>query len=457
MPQVVGLRCPHCAAALPAEVGATSVKCAYCGTTSLLQRGGTIAASNTASAPPTGAGLKLGCGAAILLGAGMAFFLLRSSPVGPPPTVEPSASLPVAVPITPPPAITTPTPTAPPPRIIKRIDTTRRPLLVDVNRDGKSDVVAIAQLAEGDRSWPAYVALDSGTGALLWTIDIADDDRRNIYAAVAHDRLLLLTDKGQLHGHDLRTGAAQWSTALGDKGSTMCASKTPDALEIPTIDERVLAVDVRTGKQTPVTKPGACAPLPTDHVPRDLGPSDRTDARAPAGTVAIRCGGASVYTSAGLTKVPDQCRTRSKIAVDDLDGLVAHSLWQHPGGWLVLGVRKPGTYVPMLGNIDASKKLAWKAEVPEGNPLLADQGGPDPALLLRDRVIVGWTAKDQPAHLTAFALAGGERLWSIDAPGGKRVQRAAVADEMVFLYSEGLVHIMNPADGALVRTLGGAE
>lgn len=453
MPQVVGLRCPHCAAALPAEVGASSVKCAYCGTTSMLQRGGTIAGA-AATSGTGGKSSATGClvGVVVLfLGVAAAVWLFAARPMASPPVHVSSAPVVVAQPVVP---IAAPIPPPPPTRTIERIDTGRRPLLVDVNGDAHPDIVALTEFSEGPRRWSAYAAHDSQTGEVLWTVDVADEDRRGIIAAVAHGRLVLLTDKGQVHGHDLRTGAAQWTTALGERGKQMCAAQAADALEIPTLDDRVLQIDVRTGRQAPVAAIPECAPLPTDHEPDNNDPSDRADRRAPPGTLAIRCGGSSVYTSSGLTKLPDQCRQRSKIDVDRLDGIVAHSLWQHGDGWLVLGVRKPGTYVPMLGLLGKQKQLAWKAEVPDGNPLLADQGGPDPAVLLADRVIVGYTIKNQPARLTAFALTDGARQWHIDVPGGKRVQRAQAADDQVFLYSDGRVHIIKPTDGSLVRTIG---
>jgi len=460
MPQVVGLRCPHCAAALPAEVGATSVKCSYCGTTSLL-RGGTIASGAPTRPASGGSPALLGCGVVagvlVLFGGVAAFLLFRGSPSQPPysdVSVAPGDPLPRVIERVAEPAVE-PAADKPPARTLERIDTSRRPLLVDVNADGHPDIVARANFSEGDRRWSAYAALDSQTGAVLWTVDLTDGDR-DTHAAVAHGRLLLLTAAGQVTGHDLKTGASQWSTTLGERGQQMCASKSADAIEIPTLDKRVLQLDVKTGRQTPVAAIPECAPLPTDFEPNQHDPSDRTDSRAPAGTVAIRCGGVSMYTSSGFSKLPDQCRQRSKVDVDNLAGIVAHSLWQTDAGWLVLGVRKPGTYVPTIGLIDKQRRLAWKADVPDGNPLLADEGGPDPAVLLADRVVVGFNVKDQPPHLAAFALADGARQWTIDAPGGNRVQRATAADNHLFLYSDGAVHILDPADGKLVRTIGKA-
>jgi hypothetical protein len=455
MPQVVGLRCPHCAAALPAEVGASSVKCAYCGTTSLL-RGGTIAAGVASRPASSGSSALLGCGLAagvlLLVGMGTLFFLFRSSPAPTSSVVQrPAVSVTPALPV---PRVPDPVAAEKPPvRTIERIDTGRRPLLVDVNADGHPDIVARTDFSEGPRRWTAYAAHDSQTGAVLWTVDLADGDRTT-HAAAAHGRLLLLTAAGQVTGHDLKTGASQWSTALGERGQQMCASTSADAIEIPTLDKRVLQLDVKTGRQAPVAAIPECAPLPTDFEPNQRDPADRTDPRAPAGTVAIRCGGVSMYTSSGFSKLPDQCRQRSKVAVDDLAGLVAHSLWQTDAGWLVLGVRKPGTYVPTIGLVDKQRRLAWKADVPDGNPLLADEGGPDPAVLLADRVVVGFNVKGQPPRLASFALADGARQWTVDVPGGKRVQRATAADDHLFLYSDGAVHLLNPADGKLVRTLG---
>lgn len=456
VPQIVGLRCPHCAAALKVEVGATSAKCEYCGTTSLL-RGGTIAPQAGGRGRAAG---KSGCGViAVVLGvvvvgviAALVFLASAPSPPSAPVRVEHSPSV-VAVP----PVIAAPAPTPPPARELT-IDTRRRPLLVDVDADGAVDVVALTEVREDARRHHAYVALSAATGALLWQIDVPDEAAGDSFAAAAHGRLLLLDDKGQLRGHDLRTGAAQWTTALGERGTRFCASATADAIDVPTADDRVLAIDVKTGRQTPVAAAPGCAAVPTDRVPVDRDPAARDDPRAPAGTVSIRCGSVTAYTSSGMTRLKDQCRARSKIDVDGLPGLVAHALWRVPAGWVVLGVRKPGTYVPTVGLVDArTRKLLWKADVPEGNPLLADEGSPTPVVLLPAHLVVGYTVKDQPQHLTAFALEDGARAWHIDVPGGERVQQAAAADGRLFLYGDGAVHILDAASGALVRSLGRAR
>lgn len=454
MPEVVGLRCPHCAAALKVESGATSATCAYCGTTSML-RGNTIAAAPRPVAASSGRG-KIGCLIAaivVLLMLVVAFLTLGTEPA---PGFDVQRAVVAAVP----PRVATPRTAQPPPpppvREVARIDTGRRPLLVDADADGALDVVALTDLVEGDRRWSTFAAHSGKDGTLLWAVDLQDGEARGTIAAVAHGRLLLLSDKGQVHGHDLRTGASQWSTALGERGQQFCACATADAIEVPTADGRVLQLDVKTGRQTPVAAiPGECAAVPTDRLGESHDPSDRRDTRAPDGVLAIRCGGVTTYTSAGMTRLPDQCRVRTRINVDALPGLVAHSLWQTDAGWLVLGVRKPGTYVPTIALVDrTSRKSIWKADVPDGNPLLADQGGPDPATIAGDLAVVGYTVKDQPPHLTAFALADGARKWHIDVPGGKRVQHAAVADARLFLYADGAVHVLDPQTGSSVRTIG---
>ncbi len=461
MSHIIPARCPHCGASLQVDPRADAATCAYCGTTSLLRSKGTVApngapvivvASDGASGGANTRRLALLGLAAILVLASV--FLMRSTP--PVSSVSVASSAPALHhPVEVRPVAADPGPPAAgddDTRLeVERLETGRQPLLVDINGDAAVDVLVLARLHAGARRWEAFTAFSGATGELLWSVD-APEDAHNTVAAVAPGWLLLLTRTGQVIGHDLATGKQQWSTALGDRGLRFCAATEPDSVLVPTADERVLLLDVKTGKQAPTQAPASCRPLPSDQKFDEHNPRDRSDPRAPAGVTGLSCGSVRVMGSENFT-VPDACRQRAGFDPDRLGGLVAHSLWQTPGGWLVIGVRDPGTNTPLVGRVQG-KTLAWKADVPEGNPLLANEGGPSPIVLAGDVIVAGYRLQAGPQRLTGFALEDGKRLWHIDAPGGKSIDRAAAAPGQVLVYADGSVFVLDAATGALLRTIG---
>lgn len=458
MPHVIPVRCPHCGAALQVDPRADSATCAYCGTTSLLRGKGTVvpggASVITVGSSNNGARtVLLVAGALVAISVIVGLYAAGSgapsaSPPSPVPTSAPGD--PLAEP--PKPAPPAPAVTEPAPGLtVERIETGRRPLLVDVDADATVDVVALTRVKEADAGRDVFAAFSGATGALLWHVDAPEDARETVAAAV-HGRLLLLTRTGQVIGHDL-AGAQQWSTALGDRGLRFCGATQPDSVQVPTADERVLLLDVKTGKQSPTRATADCTAVPTDHefVRRD--PRDRNDPRAPIGVLGIRCGSTRVMGSQNYT-VPDACRARAKFDPDRLGGLAAHALWQTADGWLLFGVRDPGINTPLVARVQG-KALAWKADVPEGNPLLASEGGPSPVALAGDVVIAGYRLQaDSKPKLTAFALADGKRLWHVDAPGGKSINHVAAANGHALVYADGAVHVLDLATGATLRTIG---
>lgn len=447
----VAVRCPHCGATLEVRPADSTTTCAYCGTTSMLGPQGARVRPPEPARPGPSAAWVLGGAMMLVVAIGAAALVMRGSPE-PPPGAPPAVVRPLVTPALPQPGPELPPVSEPPRRVVERIETDRRPLLADVDGDGQDDVIALMRLREGDRRWEAHAALSGASGALLWDIPAEEERTSSRIAAVAHGRLLVLTHAGQVLGHDLKTGAAQWSTALGDRGLGFCAAKEADAALIVTADERVLKLDVKTGRQEPVQAPKSCAPLPSDHTERRSDPRDRSDPRGPAGVTAIRCGSVRVMGSQNYT-VADQCRARAKIDPDRLDGAVAHALWQVPEGWFFYGVREPGTNSPVVGRI-SGKRVAWKADVPEGNPLEAREVGPDPVLLVGDAVIVGYETQKHERYLTAFALADGQRRWHVASPGEEDVSHAATSGGLVFLYVDHAVVVLDPKDGSVVRTFG---
>ncbi|MBA3545253.1 MAG: PQQ-binding-like beta-propeller repeat protein [Nannocystis sp.] len=453
MPQVIPARCPHCGASLKVDPRADSATCAYCGTTSLLRSKGTVApggapviiVASGGAKPLVIVGLVMVV-VMVLVGVGVMSVTSRSEPA-PAPSRNPVEVRPVE------PVVRPPAPSDDATRLeVERLETGRRPLLADINGDATVDVLVLARLHMGERRWGAFTAFSGATGELLWYVD-APEDAQGTVAAVANGRLLLLTDAGQISGHELAAGKQQWSTALGDRGLRFCAATEPDSVLVPTADERVLLLDVKTGKQAPAQPSASCRPLPSDQEFKDYDPRNRSDPRAPAGVTGVHCGSVRVMGSENFT-VADECRKLAGFDPDRLGGLVAHALWQTPRGWLVIGVRDPGTHTPLVARVQG-KALAWKADVPEGNPLLASEGGPSPIVLAGDVIVAGYRLRTgQQPWLTGFSLEDGKRLWHVEAPGGKSIDGAAAAPGQVLVYADGSIFVLDAATGALLRTIG---
>jgi hypothetical protein len=165
-----------------------------------------------------------------------------------------------------------------------------------------------------------------------------------------------------------------------------------------------------------ITAAKACEPARIDYTTHEgYNPRDRRDYNAPPGIKAIRCGSTRVMGSANYF-VPDACGAATQVDSDNMGGISAHALWSVSGGLLVLGVKTPGSHIPMLG-LWSKGQLAWKVEVPEGNPLDCDLGGTRPTTLIEDRVITTYTNKKTGVStLTSFTVASGTRLWSTGFP-----------------------------------------
>jgi hypothetical protein len=185
----------------------------------------------------------------------------------------------------------------------------------------------------------------------------------------------------------------------------------------------------------------------------DHDPRDRRDYSAPIGTESYRCGGVRVMGSQNYS-VADQCLVRAKVDTDRLDGMIGHRLWRVAKGWLVMGIRKPGARVPMVGLIDRGK-LAWKSEVPLDNPLDAEEGSPQAVGLSSNTVVLAYAnGKDRRPFVTAFDVGSGARRWTAPLPGKERVAALQASNERVFVQSGHELLLLDAADGKIVISIG---
>ncbi|MGC4069786.1 MAG: PQQ-binding-like beta-propeller repeat protein [Polyangiaceae bacterium] len=423
MSVLVSAQCSNCGAHLQLENGTTSVACPYCGKTFLVR------SAPPAPEPPaprfrpsnvpqrssksSGSVLAKSFLVALVVGGLVAIVghLTRQENAATPvkgPAIE------AAKPASPTPTHAAQTPTKPADSI--EFDADRPLLFANVNGDAWLDPLLLATVKTDRDRFAAYAALDGKTGELLWKTAALGGNASSTRATVAYDRLITVDDSGQLTGFDIANGRQQWTTALGERWYAFCSAKEPATVNVITVDERSIAVDVKTGKQGGITKARVCNSAPFDRTVNEWdNPRDRRDRHAPAGIKSLRCGSTRVMGSENYV-VPDACAATTHVDSDDMDGVNASALWYLPTGLLVLGVKTPGSRIPMLG-LWSRGKFTWKVEVPEGNPLDCDEGSTGLTTLNDDRVITIYTNKKrETATLTSFALTGGQRLWSSTIP-----------------------------------------
>ncbi len=445
--------CPRCGAQLQPAPGAEQATCAYCGTTSFIQQ--------PPAPPPNAPGaqrgvpvlpIAVGCGVVLVLAAGVvSYMLLRSTAA----ITSSIATATVATPSQPAPQPTlasAPTASgATPEQAPVKVIGSFTPLLLDDNGDGSDDVV-IALSTLGSPETEHYAVLDGRTGRELARTP-AITDLNQAVTTVAGRRVIAASRAGQLTSYSVGNGSQQWTTALGARVAMFCAAKSDDALLVATDDQRRLSLDLTTGRQS-ATKEACTAVLArADH---NDDPRDRRDYQAPRGTESYWCGGVTVMGDQNYT-VPDQCLARAHVDTDHLDGLIGHRLWKSAQNWLVFGIRTPGAHVPMVGLI-AHGRLAWKAEVPQDNPLEAREGSPQSAGLSGDLLITTYaTAKDNHWFVAAFAVADGARRWTVPLAAKGSVSALTTSADRVFVTIGETLTVLAAADGKQIASVGKDE
>jgi outer membrane protein assembly factor BamB len=164
------------------------------------------------------------------------------------------------------------------------------PLLADLNGDGASDVVVRLATRGSGASTDHYAAFDGRTGAELARTKALPDDNATAVTLVSR-QLVVAARNGQLTSYGMSDGSEQWTTALGGRVTSFCSGKSASSVLVETDDERRLAIDRVTGRQTE-TKEACSKVLSRSDVRGD--PRDRRDYSAPLDTESYHCGGVRV-------------------------------------------------------------------------------------------------------------------------------------------------------------------
>jgi hypothetical protein len=463
--------CPRCGANLPLQPGVAYVACQYCGTQSPVQAAppppqAAPVASRRKSGFPVGCIVALALGLLVATGGAVAAFALfgvsltparvDASSVSPAKETSKTESLSVTRSSTSTSSVTTTTSTTSA-STLPDIESRFAPLVSDLNGDGAPDFVVPASLLEKGLT-RSYFGFDGVTGKELFRTKDLGGTIMSAQAALEHGRLLIADSSGKVTGFDVRSGDEQWSTTLGDRVRSFCVAKEADSVRVETADDRIIALDVKTGRQSPVAGKAKCERANTNSKNEFKLPEDRSDSDAPRGVKSVVCGSVRVMGDRNFF-VPDQCPIQTGINPDKLDGMAAGAFWKVGKGWLVLGFRKPGTRIPMLG-YHAGGKLVWKRDVPPRNPLEAREGSPEKVAIAGDRAFAVFDAKDsnQPSGITAFEIESGAPRWAVVLKNQRQtISQIAAVGETVVVISNGQALGFGAADGKQRFTVGKSD
>jgi len=321
----------------------------------------------------------------------------------------------------------------------------RAPLLSDVNGDGHDDAVVIADSKGGPYG---LVAVDGTNGKTLWQSDPIEHWSNPVF--VVSGTALMSDDGGSLVAYDFKSTKPAWTAALGERVKQLCEGPDPTQVRVLLADQRAHYLTLKTGEQAPAPKAAACKAIPSNK--RDYKPDDGATATATKVGDRIACSKRTIITPSGTTSVPNPCKARSPIDLDSLDGFAVYEMIVVDGGFLLSGVHRPGTAYPVIGLLKG-RAVAWKSDVPDGNPLLAD-GGNKSVALVGNQVVVAYESARKP-YVTAFAMDTGHRDWVVPFP----FDRAPVlsgSKDTIFAFADvpdALVGFA-PASGATLFSLG---
>jgi hypothetical protein len=321
------------------------------------------------------------------------------------------------------------------------------PVFVDVDGDRKLELVAKVSVSKAGQTTDGFSTFDGETGKAISHIPAPEGGSSTLSVAYGK-HLVTAQSSGKLTAFELISGKEQWSSMLGERAEALCEGTAPGELMVVADTGRHLLVDLTTGRQSVTKKP---CQKSLARASASFDPRDRRDYRAPSDVESIRCGGVRVMGSANYT-VPDQCLVRARVNTDALEGLVGHSLWRVEQDWLVLGVRTPGAYVPMVGRLHAGK-LAWKSEVPLENPLEMQEGSSNQVALSNGLVVLSYQRDDgKKSFLTAFDVKDGTRRFTVEMPSS--VKAVSAAPERLAVQAGSELLLLDPATGKTRVSIG---
>ena len=250
--------------------------------------------------------------------------------------------------------------------------------------------------------------------------------------ALAGDLIVFASPRAEVRALALADGKERWRTQLDERVAQLCDGGT-DVIIVVATDDVARPLLRATGKpagtlagaleldpkppKKPKPKPKACTRLPTDG-------SDDTTASS---------------SNYDLGRKLD---------------LSINRVLPLPDGRLVSGQREKGTRVPTLVSLDAKQHVRWKIDVPI-DPLGSQERAPEALALGEHEACAAYYAKNitEPPHLACFALTDGHRTWDVVA-GDRSISMLRVVAGGLLVGSTGTLELRELATGTPRWTFG---
>jgi outer membrane protein assembly factor BamB len=318
-----------------------------------------------------------------------------------------------------------------------------QPMLADVNGDGVADPIGWIRFLQGSTTMDHIAAFDAVSGNRLWlTPPISDSSQSyNARAVLAGDKLVVADPTGVLRAFSIFNGQLVWTAMLGERADRICGAGAGN-VRVETTDKRALIVALATGQITP---------------------SGTVQRETPCIGVQAADRGESLYSrlvggtwDEGGEKNPEL--TGMDVEVVALDAV--------SGAHVALGVKSPGTRVPMAALYDArgvneSKRRAaatWMTAIPAVNPLTVQEDAPETGAISQGRVIVPYALQGSEAgwRLACLELASGRSLWDVPIPnsGSGSMGKVVASDRQVFLSHWTWLDVFDLGTGQHRMTIG---
>jgi hypothetical protein len=295
-----------------------------------------------------------------------------------------------------------------------------------VDDDGVEDVVGVYRLLDMSSSTQTlYVGAFSGaTFERLWKsgpYGTLEHGVLGTHVAVAGRRALVTDGHSVAHVLDVATGRELSAVKLTDQARGMCSPQGSRAeVFVQVADGANVLVNLETGQATrPLVPPPGCA-----------------------------------------AAASHECRALHAACVEldpmPMGGMLPTAAIQQGGIAVALGMKTPGTPVPMvMGYEPGTKTVRWsQAIVPEAT--MPSMGAPMD--LLAGKLVTGAAEGAlQPWHLVAFDAATGARQWSVVVPRsdeGSGPETVVLTQARVYVPHWTWLDVFDARDGKHLGTIG---
>jgi len=259
-----------------------------------------------------------------------------------------------------------------------------------------------------------------------------DDAYRRVHVLVAGERVIYSDSRAGLTVADPTTGETTHHLTLSDVAERICPGASAEEVWVQVADEQHVVVDVATGRSSPAADPGTCPP--------DRRPSpDCRGFFAPDGWALT------------ATCLPEKAAPRQA-------GFEAERVLRHGDDAVAVGVRRPGTEVPMaLGFDPHSASVLWSRTLPAGDPQRAKAESAALTDLHTGTLVATYTQRDDSRRLIAIDARTGDTLWDVAVPrsqDGSEERAMVVTATRVYVPHWTWLEVIDRANGAHLGTIG---